>query len=184
MHRAFHWILCLVWLVAAIVLPVSAKGEQEVPLRPYPNMLPSDADRLFADGEFELLSIDPAILTDRQRRRLKGQLFHGYKVLGRVKVPKGSQRDHLVQALREAIANAGYVTVYCFDPRHGIRASLGAHAVDLVICFECDKIQVHSSAMAAFVSTGDSAQPVFDQALKRAGIRWHRGRSSLTWRCS
>src|SRR5437762_2941592 len=143
MHSASPTILRLSSLVAATMLALSADGEEEVPLRPYPNVLPPQVDRFLAEGQFELLSLDPAILTEKQRRRLRGKLFHGYRVLGRVAIPKGPQRDHLVQALHEALAGAGYRLVYCFDPRHAIRVSVGVQSIDLLICFECDKILVH-----------------------------------------
>jgi hypothetical protein len=133
-------------------------------------------NRLLAEGEFELLSIDPTLLTKKQRRRLRGKLFHGYRVLGRIDIPKGRQRDHLVQTLHNALRTAGYGLAYCFDPRHAIRASVGAQTIDLVICFECYKILVHlpdrsaETQPARFISTSDSAQPAFDAALKKAGI--------------
>ena len=151
-------------------------AEEEVPLRPYPNVLPPQVDRFLAEGQFEVLSLDPAILTEKQRRRLRGKLFHGYRVLGRIDIPKSPQRDHLVQALHKALATAGYGLAYCFDPRHAIRASVGAKTIDLLICFECDKILVHlpdrssKTRPAQFISTSDSAQPAFNAALKSAGI--------------
>jgi hypothetical protein len=82
----------------------------------------------------------------------------------------------LVQALHEALASAGYGLAYCFDPRHAIRASVGAQTIDLLICFECSKILVHlpgtssETRPAQFISTSGSAQPTFDAALKSAGI--------------
>ena len=151
------------------MLALSANGEEEVPLRPYPNVLPPEVNRFLVEGRFELLSLDPTLLTDKQRRRLKGKLFHRYRVLGRVEIPKGPQRDHLVQALHEALASAGYGLAYCFDPRHAIRASVGAKTIDLLICFECYKISVRLPE-SSFVSISESAQPAFDAALKRARI--------------
>ena len=176
MHSALPTILRLSSLVVATMLALSAEAEEEVPLRPYPNVLPPQVDRFLADGEFELLSLDPTILTEKQRRRLRGKLFHGYRVLGRVDIPKGAQREQLVQALQSALTTAGYGLAYCFDPRHAIRASVGAQTIDLLICFECYKISVHlpdtssDARPAQFISTSDSAQPAFDAALKSAGI--------------
>ena len=154
--------------MAATALAVSA-AEQESPLRSGTNFLPPEVGRILAEGEFELLSLDPALLTDKQRRRLRTKLFHGYEVLGRVKIPKGPKRDQLLQPLQQAIANSRGVFVYCFDPRHAIRASVGAQTVDLVICFECDMIHLYSPDKA-LVNTNATAQPALDAALKRAGI--------------
>jgi hypothetical protein len=176
MNSASPTILRLSALVAATMLALSALGEDEAPLRPYPNVLPPQVDGFLAEGRFELLSLDPAILTKKQRRRLRGKLFHGYRVLGRVDIPKAPERGHLVQRLHEALASAGYGLAYCFDPRHAIRASVGARTVDLLICFECSKISVQlpdrspKTRPAQFISTSASAQPAFDAALKSAGI--------------
>jgi hypothetical protein len=155
-------------VIAATLMAASAVGE-EVPLRSAPNFLPPDVEQILADGEFELLSLDPYVLTDKQRRRLQGKLFHGYRVLGRVKIPKSPQRDELLRALHQAVANSRGLYIYCFDPRHGIRASVGAQTVDLVICFECERIEIYSPDKA-LANTDATAKPVFDAALKRAGV--------------
>jgi hypothetical protein len=168
MHRASHTNSRVISLMAATMLTVSAIAE-EVPLRQVPNFLPPDTERLLVEGEFEILSIDPAILTDKQRRRLGTKLFHGYKVLGRTKIPKGPQRDQLLHALQEAIANSPLYYVYCFDPMHAIRAPVGAHTVDLLICFHCERIEVYSPDKS-LVATNATAQPALDAALKHAGV--------------
>jgi hypothetical protein len=167
MHRP-HVIRRLISIIAATVAAASAVGE-EVPLRSAPNFLPSEVEQILAQGEFELLSLDPYVLTDKQRRRLQGKLFHGYRVLGRVKIPKGPQRDQLLQALQKAIANSRGVYIYCFDPRHAIRASVGGHTVDLAICFECEMIRIYPSG-EPLANTDATAQPILDAALKRAGV--------------
>jgi hypothetical protein len=163
-----HVIRRLISVIAATVAAASAVGE-EVPLRSAPNYLPAEVEQILAQGEFELLSLDPYVLTDKQRRCLQGKLFHGYRVLGRVKIPKGPQRDQLLQALQKAIANSRGVYIYCFDPRHAIRASVGAHTVDLAICFECEMIRIYPAG-EPLANTDATAQPIFDAALKRAGV--------------
>ena len=168
MQSVSHTTSRIIALMTATMLTGSAIAE-EVPFRQVPNFLPPDAERLLVEGEFELLSIDPTILTDKQRRRLGKKLFHGYRVLGRTKIPKGPQRDQLLGALHEAIANSPLYYVYCFDPRHAIRASLGAQAVDLLICFECERIEVYSPDKS-LVATNVTAQPALDAALKHTGI--------------
>ena len=167
MHRASQFVR-MVSLTTATMLAVSAIGK-EVPLRSAPNFLPLAVERILAEGEFELLSLDPALLTDKQRHRLRTKLFHGYRVLGGVKISKGLQRDHLLQALQRAITNSRGVYVYCFDPRHAIRASVGAQTIDLVICFECEMIKIYPPGKS-LANTDATAQPAFDAALKNAGV--------------
>ena len=170
MRRALYPLSCALSLSAATLLAASAFAESESPLRSAPNFLPPHAERVLAEGEFELLSLDPTFLTAKQRRRLRKKLFHGWLVLGRTTIREGSRRDELVDALRRSVANSSGAYVYCFDPRHGIRASLGAQTVDLVICFECERIELYGHESSR-VATDRSAQPAFDAALKRAGVR-------------
>jgi hypothetical protein len=152
----------------ATILEVCA-AEHESPYREVPDFLPPDVVRMLGEGEFELLSLDPTLLTDKQRRRLGAKLFHGYRVLGRTKVKKGLERDELLQALRESIANSPLYYVYCFEPRHAIRTSVGAKMADLVICFSCNRIEVYSPGNSR-TSISAAAQPSLDAALKRAGV--------------
>ena len=175
MHSASPTILRFGSLLAGIVLGSLRERGRGDSTSAISECASPQADRFLAEGQFELLSLDPALLTEKQRRRLKGKLFHGYRVLGRVEIARGSQHDDLVRVLREALAGAGFGLAYCFDPRHAIRASLGAQAIDLLVCFECSKILVHlpdtsPTRPAQFISTSDSAQPAFDAALKSAGI--------------
>ena len=168
MHRASS-LLAGVLSVTATLLTVSAFAESESPLRSAPNFLPPHVERVLTEGEFELLSLYPYVLTDKQRRRLQGKLFHGYRVLGRVKIQKSPRRDELLRALRQAVANSRGLYIYCFDPRHGIRASLGGQTVDLAICFECEMIRIYPSG-DPLANTDATAQPAFDAALKNAGV--------------
>jgi hypothetical protein len=75
-------------LLAVTALAVSAT-EHETPLRQVPDFLPPDVERMLAEGKFELFSLDPTLLTDKQRRRLGPKLFHGYRVRGSCKIQKG-----------------------------------------------------------------------------------------------
>jgi hypothetical protein len=152
----------------ATMLAVSA-AEQESLYREVPDFLPPDVERMLAEGEFELLSLDPTLLTDKQRRRLGPKLFQGYRVLGRVKVQKGRERDELLQALHESIANSPLDYAYCFEPRHAIRTSVGAQIAELVICFGCHRIEVYSPGHSR-TSISATAEPSLDAALKRAGV--------------
>jgi hypothetical protein len=158
----------IISIVTAMILAVSSAAE-EIPLRQVPDFLPPDVERMLAEGEFELLSLDPALLTEKQRRRLGSKLFHGYRVLGRVNIPKGRDRDELLQALHESIKDSPLEYAYCFDPRHAIRTSLGTQVAELLICFECHRIEVYSPERS-LTSIRATAQPSLDAALKRAGV--------------
>lgn len=168
MHSASNTTFRIILLVAVTVLAVSAT-EHETPLRQVPDFLPPDVEWMLVEGKFELFSLDPTLLSDKQRRRLGPKLFQRYRVLGRVEVPKGRERDELLQALHESIANSPLEYTYCFDPRHAIRTSVGAQMAELVICFECHRIEVYSPGHSQ-TSINATAQPSLDAVLKRAGV--------------
>jgi hypothetical protein len=172
----------IISLAAVLMLAASARGE-DVPLRFAPKSLPPAVERILAEGEFELLSLDPAILTDKQRRRLRQKLFRGYKVLGRVDIPPGPPRDQLLQPLRQAIASSRGLYVYCWEPRHAIRASLGVQTVNLLICFECERIEVYSpeKSLTATTRLRNLASMLHSNALECVLVSVH---NSLTRRCS
>lgn len=168
MHRVLHAALCILAIGAAANASESAT-EHETLLRATANYLPPDVEQVLAEGKFDLLSLDPSPLSDKQRRRLHSKLFHGYRVLGTTRIQKSAQRDSLLQVLRRSIADSRGTYVYCFDPRHAIRASEGARTVDLVICFECERIEMYAPDKS-LVGTDASARPVLNAALKRAGV--------------
>jgi len=168
MYRVLHATLCILAMVAATTASEAAP-EHETLLRATANYLPPEVEQILAEGKFDLLSLDPSPLSDKQRRRLRSKLFHGYRVLGTTRIQKTAQRDLLLQALRRSIADSRGTYVYCFDPRHAIRASDGARTVDLVICFECERIEMYAPEKS-LVGTEASAQPVLNAALKRAGV--------------
>lgn len=60
----------------------------------------------------------------------------------------------------------------CFNPRHGIRAKKTDQVLDLVICFECEKLYAYKSDGIEHdtVQLKRSAQPILDDVLKEAGI--------------
>ena len=51
-------------------------------------------------------------------------------------------QKQLLDALYKGIADSDGNGAKCFDPRHGIRASVDGKTVDLVICFECSWVYV------------------------------------------
>ena len=61
----------------------------------------------------------------------------------------------------------------CFRPRHGIHATRGQKVVDLLVCFECSQVEVYSGGSdqpSLGLRTSGSPEPVFDKALRDAGI--------------
>jgi hypothetical protein len=59
----------------------------------------------------------------------------------------------------------------CFEPRHGLRAMKGTRSVDLVICFSCRWIEVHSEGKASSVWTSEAPKSAFNKVLRAAGVK-------------
>jgi len=151
----------------ATVVAGPLKENQLVPSNP----IPARIERLFDQAEtFELYSLDPDV--DPGARGDKAETFHGWKILGKTGIKEPAVRKKLVDALRLAAEdNAGAVAA-CFIPRHGLRLTAGKEIVDLVICFQCLRIQVYvnGSMSKGFLTTGDP-QKEFDAALDTAGVK-------------
>ena len=95
--------------------------------------------------------------------------FHQYPILGKIEIQSQKERADLLSALYKGIEGAqGFAP--CFYPRHGISATLGNDTVDLVICFECENIEIHTKHGEDFVAVVDSAQPTFNRAVAKARL--------------
>jgi hypothetical protein len=61
----------------------------------------------------------------------------------------------------------------CFDPRHAIRVQHEGKSIYLLICFECEQVYVYVGDELdrdKWFPIKASAQPVFDEVLKAAGV--------------
>ena len=115
----------------------------------------------------ELLSLEPLGYDPEE---LPGR-FHGWKVLGRMPVDD-DKKQQLLEELQKVIdKSTPKVAKACFFPRHGIHAVRGDQIVDILICFECYRVQyfVNAKFHSEFL-TSESPQSLFDQVLQEAGV--------------
>ncbi len=119
---------------------------------------------------FFLLAIDPdsEFRLNPSLPRPK-EIFHDFGVLGKAEIKDMTQREALLKALYQGIAESDGMVAACFNPRHGISASLGDETVDLLICYECQSIRVYAKNGKG-VCTSSSPVGVFNQALVKAGL--------------
>jgi hypothetical protein len=93
-------------------------------------------------------------------------------VLGKTESKDKAMRLKIFKTLSHGVAEA-FNGAFCFDPRHGIRATRNGKTVDLVICFECEWIEGHLNNGDAFgdkVAVSKLPEPLFSRILKKAQI--------------
>lgn len=99
--------------------------------------------------------------------------FHGWPIL--VETPLDADRRRAaLAAIDRAIAEKNAQLrarrrsdAACFNPRHGVRAVRGGKTVELVICFECLKMDVHAGGPPRRVGITEAGQPGLDALLAR-----------------
>lgn len=125
--------------------------------------------------QFILYSLDPSsrysvsTIATETRKSVK-EKFHNYDVLGKTRITNPAIKAKLVEALESGIDEGGSAGMMCFDPRHGIRAVRGDQTVDLVICFECQKISVYTNRSSGTAYTSSSPRKDFNDVLVDAKI--------------
>jgi hypothetical protein len=144
---------CLAALTLALVLTPAAPA------------LPAETRKLLDKADsVELLSLDPMVPEEKK------QGFHGYKVLGVLKLEKKADREKLLKALYKGIDDSDGSVAGCFIPRHGIRAKVGGKVIELVICFQCHSMNVSVDGKRSSVLTAPGPAPTFNKLLKDAKI--------------
>ena len=131
---------------------------------PNRNELPAKIKTVLETSEsFVLLSLDPSATPDSK------EVFHEYKVLGKVDIKDKSERTEILKALQQGIADASGNVLGCFNPRHGISATLGSERVELVICFECLSLDVYTKETNGLL-TARTPEILFNKTLTKAGV--------------
>jgi hypothetical protein len=128
--------------------------------------LPLAAEEALREStDITLFSLDPEIHDGSGLPRMRG-----FCVLGQVAI-QGSNRNEVVQAIRQDIAGWEGKMDLCFYPRHAVRATYNGVSYDFLICYQCSNLQVFDSsdrppAVIGVSGTGD----VFNKILHNAGI--------------
>lgn len=128
-----------------------------------------EAEILRGAAELELIALDPTWPTPEQKA--DPARFHGYGVLGRAAMSDPAGRVELLDLIAQACRENDGIVAGCFDPRHGIRATVEGRTVDLVICFSC--LQVLVFADGERIGSGDLAstqEPSVSSIFVAAGL--------------
>ena len=128
---------------------------------------PSAVSELFYEADsVELLSLIP---DDQSPSEMKK--FHGYPILGSVTLTDKQHLGKMAQELDRAVETNDSFGVRCFWPRHGLRGTVDGKSVELLICFQCHKLNVYVKGEYTQTIEMDSrVKPIFDAPLVDAGI--------------
>ena len=139
---------------SAGAIPAAAPGRA--------NELPGTTRETLERAEtIEIFHLDP---TPRE-----GGPFHGYAIIEKATL-RPADRDALLAALDQGVATWNKQQAKCFNPRHGIRANSGARYVDLVVCFECQRIMVDGNTDPA-VGVAANVEKITESIFARSGLK-------------
>jgi hypothetical protein len=117
--------------------------------------------------ELVVFSLDP-----RRPTRDASEKFHGWRVLGKTILKRDEpRRAALVEALDQGVKEYQGSGARCFNPRHGLRATIAGKTADFVICFECAQTHLFLTGEKeqVFLNSGSPAE-AFDTVLRDAGV--------------
>jgi hypothetical protein len=87
-----------------------------------------------------LYSLDP-------RSRQEGTGFHDFRIVGFTAVEDAAVRQRLAATLQQHVQAGGGAGALCFNPHHGIRLIAGHTIHDILICYECGHVYIHSPGL-------------------------------------
>ena len=138
------------------------------PRFPFDNSLPAEAKKGLAKAEtIELFLLDPRRKpTDKDAAKQKDR-FCGWGVQSSVKVTDKGKRKELVASIEKAVADSRATEQrMCFYPHHGLRAVGGGKTVEMIICFQCRRIQVYVDEALRTVATTRDPEDILDKLLE------------------
>jgi hypothetical protein len=88
----------------------------------------------------EVFRLDPGRLSGKGKDAQHN--FHDYAILGRTTAGTAEKRKQIATFLGKTFHWNSLRKAACFNPRHGVRGVVGKQTIDLVICFECWRVNV------------------------------------------
>ncbi len=134
--------------------------------------IPSSARRVLEHADsFELLSLWPRSddTEDKAWRKDTREILHWTIILGGVPIKSAADRQNLLDTLDRATDDK-IAPHACFNPRHAIRAVRDSDTVEVVICFECEHMEVWYNGERIGGGSVHDVSSVFNKPLTDAGI--------------
>src|SRR5262249_1520099 len=120
--------------------------------------------------QYVLYSLQPLPMGFDAEERNAVTTFHGFRILGQTPIRDAKVKSRLLAAFYDGIGSSDGMVAGCFNPRHGIRAGQSPKSLDIVVCFQCEQIEIHDEHGKRTVPITRSPQPVLDRILSEAGV--------------
>lgn len=143
-------------------------------------MFPNGARQVLEESpQLALLSVDPSAGDyDSVIGSKPIPAFHGHMILGQTVLRDPAAKAALLASFYDGFVAPpdprGYkqIGIGCFNPRHGLRATLDGKTVDLLICFGCMKFQGYMNNVQFAQNRGINSAPTekFNEVLTAAGV--------------
>ena len=155
-HYCLHFVG---WICVGLVFPHPAVAEDIK----VPDSLPTEVVAAFeAAKTAKLYSLEPTGEMLPQHERL-----HNERVLGDTTLT-WEQTATAFRLIKKGVAEGHDRLAFCFAPRHALRVTTREHHYDLVICFECARIDVYRD-QERLSSVGLTASPEYFNSLLDEG---------------
>jgi len=154
---------------ALLVISNTALAQTETSSVKYDTLSKETRAILDQSEKLVLISIEPNP-ANREVKTGKTQPFHSYPVLGQTEIKDAKRKAELLSALYNAVYEYRGRLYGCFDPRHGIIAVAGTNRVELVICFECQRVQEFVNSNESRCLIRDSPREIFNRTLTEAEV--------------
>ncbi len=159
----------VIWVLAVLVSLLCGCQSDIAAAHAKRSALPADTMKILGKGDgFVFFSLDPTLPSIFGEPTSASETFHGHRILGKIEL-RGRERTNLLRELYAGIEQAGSDVPKCFNPRHGIRATLHDSTVELLICFECYQIRIFPER-GHDILTARFPQSAFNRALERARV--------------
>jgi hypothetical protein len=121
---------------------------------------------------FEIVALDPFIIDYGKITGDERDHMYGYQVIGRATIDDIELRREITRLVESGMSAEDIDVDACFNPRHGIRADLDGHTIEVVICYQCRSLQIYEDGQfKSGHSTSDTPSTEMNAIWERAGCQ-------------
>lgn len=156
------------WLVAGLLLVACCSPADRMSR---PDDVPESVHTvLLGATSLELFALEPLHRDMTGASGDEAPHFHEYRVLGSAMLSTQAEAHEVLGLVYDSVRRSDGRVAGCFNPRHGIRATIGEDVIDFVICFECLSMHVHEGAAQHGVLVSQDLEPEVSAIWRRAGL--------------